>query len=375
MNYRKVLLNVIWIVALLVASYMIMGYLSSLKPNPETKAREDIKLYVKAAQVVYGSNQSLVEASGRLSSQEEIDLSAEVQGQIIQGDVPLKSGTTFKKGDLLLRIFDEEAKNNLKASKSRFMHGIANILPDIRIDFPTSYATYEGFFNAIKIDKPLPGLPNVGSEKEKVFLASRNILNDYYSIKSAEVRLSRYRILAPFDGTFTNVFMEVGSIANMGSRIASLIRTDKLELSVPVEADDIYWINIGDEVAVSTQDGEHNWKGSVVRKSGFVDAGTQSITVFVNVKATASNPLYQGQYLLASFSNKTVANSMEIPRNAIFNKNKVYVVEDGLLKVHEINVFKTTATTAIFSGLEAGSWVVTEPLINATENTKAEILK
>lgn len=374
MNYRKLLVNSILIFILLVGSYLMMGYLARLKTLPESKPREEIKLYVRAQKVTYGTNQTLVTATGRLSSQEEIDLSAEVQGQILPGDHLLKPGTTFKKGDLLCRIFDEEAKNNLKASKSRFMNGLAGILPDIRIDFPESYPVYEAFFSALKIDQPLPELPKIGSEKEKVFLASRNILNDYFSIKSAEVRLSKYRILATFDGTFTHVYMEAGSIANMGSRIASMIRTDKLELSVPVEAADIYWIEIGDKVVVSTQDGQHSWKGKVARKSGFVDPGTQSITVYVNVEAGPENPLYQGQYLKATFSSKTVENSMEIPRNAVFNKNKVYTVEDHMLKIHEIQVLKTTETTVLFSGLDENKWVVTEPLINATENTKAEIL-
>jgi multidrug efflux pump subunit AcrA (membrane-fusion protein) len=375
MNWRKVLINFLLIIVVLVSSYFIMEYLSSMKTTPESKPRQDTKLYVRAQEVNYETNSAVISAMGRLSSQEEVDLTSEVQGEILQGSVVLREGSTFSKGQLLVRIFDEEVRNNLKASKSRFMNGIASILPDIRIDFPESYSKYEAFFSSIKIDEPLPELPGLDSEKEKVFLASRNILNDYYSIKSAEVRVGRYKMYAPFDGTFTNVFMEVGSIANMGSRIASMIRTDKLELSVPVEAQDIYWIKVGDKVTVTTEDGLHSWQGEVARKSGYVDPGTQSINVFVNVKPKKGSPLYQGQYLRATFSNKTIENSIEIPRNAIFDKNKVYIVEDDLLAVREVNIHKTTSKTVILSGLETGKWVVTEPLINVSEGTSAEILK
>ncbi len=375
MNWRKFLLNILFIIIVIAIAYFVMGYLSSMKTTPESKPRKDAILYVRAKQVNYETNSAVISATGRLSSQEEVDLTSEVQGQILQGNVVLREGTTFRKGDLLLRIFDEEVKNNLKASKSRFMNGIASILPDIRIDYPESYTKYEDFFNSIKIDKPLPELPGLDSEKEKVFLASRNILNDYYSIKSTEVRVERYKLYAPFDGTFTNVFMEVGSVANMGSRIASMIRTDKLELSVPVEAQDIYWIQVGDKVKASTQDGMHSWDGVVVRKSGFVDPGTQSITVYVNLIPSPGNQLYQGQYLKATFSNKTIENSIEIPRNAIFDKNKVFVVENDLLAVRQVNIHKMTSKTVIFSGLEANAWVVTEPLINVSEGASAEILK
>ena len=356
-------------------SFFIMQYLQGLKTSPESRPREEAKLYVRAQKVHYKDNKAEINATGRLSSQQEVDLSSEVQGQMLSGNVLLKEGVSFKKGDLLIRIFDEEAKNNLKASKSRFMNGIAGILPDIRIDFPESYDKYVAFFNSIEIEKPLPALPKTESDKEKVFLASRNILNDYFSIKSAEVRLAKYRLYAPFNGTFTHVYMEVGSVANMGSRIASMIRTDKLELSVPIETQDIYWINVGDKVDVTTQDGTHTWKGVVARKSGFVDPGTQSITVYVNLKPSPGNPLYQGQYLKASFSNIVVKNSMEIPRNAIFNKDKVFIVEDSVLMQKEVNVYKLTSKTAIISGLDTTKWVVTEPLINVTEGSNAEILK
>ena len=375
MNWRKLLINLGLIILVIAISYFIMQYLQGLKTTPESRPREAAKLYVRAEKVAYADNWAEISATGRLSSQQEVDLSSEVQGQILPGNVLLKEGANFKKGNLLVKIFDEEAKNNLKASKSRFMNGIAGILPDIRIDFPESYDKYVAFFNSVEIDKPLPALPKTDSDKEKVFLASRNILNDYFSIKSAEVRLGKHKLYAPFNGTFTNVYMEVGSVANMGSRIASMIRTDKLELSVPIETQDIYWINVGDNVDVTTQDGTHTWEGVVARKSGFVDPGTQSISVYVNLKPSPGNPLYQGQYLKATFSNITIENSLEIPRNAIFDKNKVFIVEDSLLQIREVNVYKLTPKTAIISGPETGKWVVTEPLINVSEGSLAEILK
>jgi RND family efflux transporter MFP subunit len=230
------------------------------------------------------------------------------------------------------------------------------------------------FFNDVKINEPLPPLPQTDSEKEKVFLASRNILNDYYSIKSAEVRLSRYKIYAPFDGTFTAVFLEPGSVANPGTRIASMIRTDKLELEVPIRTDDAYWINVGDKVQVSTKDFRVSWTGKVVRKSSFMDPNTQTISVYVALSSKKDKPLYQGQFLRAEFASKTLDNSMEIPRNAVFSKDKVFTVEEGKLREHKIDVLKTNETTVLFTGLPEGIDLVVEPLVNARDGFNAEIL-
>jgi len=374
MNLRKSLISIVTIIILFVLSYFLYGMLSNMEESPEEKKREDLKLFVHTEKVTYTTNTAKIIETGRLSSQHKVDLSAEVQGQILPGNVILKEGTNFKKGDLLIRIFDDEAKNNLKASKSRFMNGIAAILPDIRIDFPESYQKYQDFFNSIKIDKPLPELPKLDSDKEKVFLASRNILNDYFNIKSSEVRFAKYRLYAPFNGTFTAVYLETGSVANPGSRIASMIRTDKLELEISVRIEDVYWINVGDKVNVSTKDRHNTWAGLVVRKSNFMDPSSQAVTVYVALKPEKNKPLFPGQYLNAEFASKTLENSMEIPRNAVFNKNKVFTIVDGLLSENTVNILKSNETTVLISGLSVGADVVVEPLVNAKEGFKAEIL-
>ena len=374
MNWRKTLISLLAVAVLFGIAWALSGLLSGMAESPEEKQREDIKLFVKTEKVAYSTNEARIVETGRLSSQQTVDLSAEVQGQILRGDVVLREGTKFKKGDLLVNIFDEEARNNLKASKSRFMNGIAGILPDIRIDFPESYQKYMDFFNSIEIDESLPPLPKTDSDKEKVFLASRNILNDYYSIKSAEVRLSKYKLYAPFDGTFTAVYLEPGSVANPGNRIASMIRTDKLELEVPVRIEDAYWIEEGDEVEVTTKDKHVHWTGKVVRKSDFMDPGSQTISVFVSLDQEKNKPLFPGQYLRAEFAAKIIEGSMKIPRNAVFNKNRVFTVENGKLKENPVEVLKSGETWALISGVPAGAELVVEPLVNAKEGYNAEIL-
>jgi len=374
MNWRKSLVSIVILMVLFVLSSFLYMVFSGMEEKTEDKQREEIKLFVKTEKVSYTTNQAKIVETGRLSSQHSVDLSAEVQGEILPGNVILREGSKFRKGDLLVRIFDEEARNNLKASKSRFLNAIAGILPDIKIDYPGSYKKYEDFFNSVKINEPLPPLPEADSEAEKIFLASRNILNDYFSIKSAEVRLSKYNLYAPFDGSFTMVYLEPGSVANPGSRIASMIRTDKLELEVPVRIEDAYWINTGDQVTVSTKDHNLSWVGTVARKSDFMDPATQAITVFVALVPGKDKPLFQGQYLLAEFAAKTLPESMEIPRNAVFESDKVFAVVDGKLKKEEIRVLKTNETSVIFSGLPVGIEIVVEPLVNAKEGFNAEIL-
>ncbi len=372
MKIRKVM---IVLVLLLLGAVLGMKILSGFRKDPPKRPPQEIKRFVKAEKVAYRDIESQVVGTGRLSSMQQVDVIAEVQGKILAGDVPLKKGQPFKKGVLLFRVYDREARLGLLARKSRFLNAIANLLPDFKVDYPGSYQSWTRFLGSIDIAKKLPALPAFASIQEKIFLAGRNILSDYYSIKSEEVRLKKYSIHAPFAGTFIEVSLEAGSVANPGSRIGKIIRTDKLELEVPVEVHNADWVKTGDRVLVRTEDGSKEWTGKVLRKSAFVEPRTQSISVFVGLESSAEKPLFLGLYLKAVFPGVVVRDAMQIPRNAVFNKNEVFIVKEGRLTKQEVIIHKIDEKSLIFSGLEEGLDLVVEPLVNAAENTKAEIIK
>lgn len=374
MKERKIVI-VVAILVILGVSFGGMLLLESMKEVPEKEIKEVPKKYVLAKQVAYTETNSNITASGRLESQDFFDVSAEVQGKILQAAVPLKKGQTFHQGQAIVRLYNKESVLNLKARKSRFLNAVANLLPDFKIDFTESYSKWQEFFKEINLDKNLPDLPEIKTEQEKIYLASKNILSDYFGIKSEEERLRKYTIWAPFSGSFSEVFLHSGSVANPGSRIATIIRTDKLELEVPVEEHEAKWIKVGDPVTITNQANDNKWQGRVLRKSNFVNPNTQSITVFVGLSSSAKNPIYKGMYLNAKFPGLTLAKTMEIPRNAVFNTNEVFTVQDSVLKKEEIIVHKINEKTMIISGLPVATELVMEPLINATENMKVHIIR
>ncbi|RLD82686.1 MAG: hypothetical protein DRJ15_00820 [Bacteroidetes bacterium] len=369
---QRKLTVVLSIVIILAVAFLAMSYFSSQKETPETAIPEEVVRKVKTLPVNYEQVSYIISSTGRLGSQSYIDIISEVQGEILPGNVPMKKGQRFRKGELLIRIYDEITDYNLKASKSRFQNSIANILPDFKIDYPEDYQMIKDFFDAVKINDPLPELPEITSDQQRIFLASRNILNDYFNIKSSEIQLGKHSIYAPFNGTFTDVMLEVGSIANPGSRLAKIINTGMLELEVPINVNDVKWISKGDKVIANAEDGSGEWTGTVVRKADYVDRNTQSVSVFISVQNNSENPLYEGQYLRASFDGEITGNAMEIPRRAVFNNNMVYVVNDNILRKAEINILRINQESMIFNGLEEGEYVVVEPLVNVVEGSVVE---
>jgi hypothetical protein len=163
--------------------------------------------------------------------------------------------------------------------------------------------------------------------------------------------------------------MEVGAYANAGARVARAIRTDQLELEVSLRRADAAWVQIGDAVTVSSKDGSATWNGHVIRKSRFVDENTQRQEIFVRLDNGGSQPLLAGEYLVATFPVRPIDNVMEIPRNAVFNFDEVFLVKSGRLAKSHINVIKENERTLLFNGLIEGDTLVVQQLINVSEGT------
>ncbi len=368
MGHKKII-SFLFILLIIGVSVGLAILFTKMKPKPEYAPPDQLRRMVETQLVRYDKINTSIEAPGRLVPGKTVEIISEAQGKILQGKVPLKKGQHFDKGDLLCKIYDEEQVLGIKASKSRFLNSLANALPDIKFDYPDDYDMVLDFFQKIDISKPLPNLPKLNDRSLKVFLASRDILNQYYTIQVAEERLRKHFIYAPFDGSIMEVYLQVGGFANIGTRIAKVIETEIMELEVPVFLQDLPWISIGDKVKVYDETRTQSWNGKVARISDFIDPTTQSASVFVQVRNTKENPVYPGMYLIAVFNGKTVDEAMEIPRQAVFNQDEVFIVVDSTLQKSKINILKINRHSLVFNGLEEGTEIVVEPLINVKEGT------
>lgn len=354
---------------ILLLAYGIMRFLAAQRPPDPVRQSVEARRFVRIELVDYENIPAAVVEPGRVSSVAEVDIVSEASGKIEQGAVPLKKGAGFSKGDVLFVVYPDEAILALKARKSRYQNTLAGILPDLAIDYPEYEEAYHRFFSSISVDKPLPALPEINNDQLKIFLASRNVISEYYGIQSDELQLKRRTVTAPFDGTYKEVNMEVGAYTNAGGRVATAIRTDQLEIEVPLRPAYAAWLKIGDPVAVKSDETFGTWEGHVIRKSKFVDENTQRQSIFVQVNNGKSQPLMAGEYLTATFPVRPIENVMEIPRNAVFNFNEVFLVKSGRLAKATINVVKENERTLFFNGLNEGDTLVIQQLINVSEGT------
>ena len=368
----KVLLIIIGILGGAVA---LTIFFIKLKKNPESNVKQQFSRYVKAKKVAYADLPCVIETSGRMMSYNEVIITSSVSGTLKEGNVPFKTGQSFKAGQLLLMIYDDEFIYSHYARKSRFLQTLANMLPDLKVDFPEAFDKWNYFFQSVHIKDYLPDLPNIESPKERVYLASKSILNDYYTIKSEEARLDKYSIRAPFDGTINEVSQQIGAYVNAGARLSVISRTDLYEIEVPVITAEISFVRKNQSVDVLDESGDLGWSGVVSRISNVVDPSTQSVSVFCQIRNNQNRPLFDGRYHQVRIHGLSVKDALSIPRNALYNGNEVYVIGNEKAIKKKVSVVKYNENTAFINGLEPGEELAVEPLTNLTGNAKFEIIR
>ena len=377
MKIRKIIISVI--ILILIGLFFMVGSISyqSGVNYGETNAEEIRASKIKNVSAVVSSkfvnvemvsNETypvMVSGSGRVMAGTMINISSEVQG-LLNSPISLKKGTSFKKGDLLFRIRDTDAKLMLAARKSNYLSQWTSVLPDLAIDHSEQYDKWYDFFNSIAVDQPLEEFPKFTTSKEKNFIISRKLLAEYLNIKSDEYRLTKYFQVAPFNGSIVEAYIDQGAIVNPGSPVIQIIRDDELEIEIPLAVKYMQKIKIGSPVTLIENDIE--FKGKVVRIGNFINAKTQSVPVYV--KPINKLPLYYGMYV-AKLELNALEMVSKIPRTAIFGENKIYTVnKDSTIHSTEINIKSSDDIYYYVDNLKDSIYYLPQPIINAKDSIK-----
>ncbi len=366
-NILKALLGL----GIIVLGYFGMTYLGSMKQEAPRKPVEKRVRNVETRRIGNGDLATTLDVQGRLQAYNKIELYSEVGGVVEESSRPLKEGTYFPKGEVILRINAEEARLNLQAQKATLLNSIAQIMPDLKIDYPNSFSAWEAYLDAFDVDATLPELPTAVDQQEKLFVAGRNLQTQYYTIKSLEERLSKYVIRAPFSGVLTTVAIDRGAVVRAGQALGELMATGYYELVATVPLSDLYYLQTGGQVTLYSEDIDGKWDGTIRRISDQIDESTQTVDVYVGVSGKG---LREGMYLRGEATAVTLENVVEIDRTLLIDEKEVYVVEqDSLLRLQGVTVRKANRTTAIVSGLPDGTELLTSTVPGAFDGMLVKI--
>ncbi len=363
---RKIILAILGIV-IVVVSVMLSGVIIDSKPVYGSRSKNSIK-EVYTQEVVNQTIKTTVPANGVLVAYQRVTLTSRVQGVLQQIDPLFKAGQTYQQGTLVYQIDDADYRASVRAARANFLSLLTSILPDLQLDFSSEFDQWSSFLSQFSVEQPVPEFPQM-SDKLKLFISGKGVLSSYYNLQNMEQNLAYYRFRAPFTGVLIDAQMTEGSLIRPGQQIGVFIKTGLYELAVQLPKTYVDFISEGSKVVLHSLDGNQQYSGTINRINAAVDAQTQSVQVFILVE---DDSLREGVYLNAQLDGIAIDQAFSVKRGLLNENQQLFIVEDEILKLKQVEVLYYTETHAIVRGIEDGVKLLAIPVLGAYEGMEVK---
>jgi len=369
---RKFLKFVAPIVVLIAGIGSIVA-LGAAKEAPEKKeeAPRPVSLHVDEVRAEHVTLS--VHTQGEVSPKTEIDLVSQVSGRIVSISESFAVGASFGPDTTLIKIEDSDYTLAVTSAEARVAEANVRLekeLADARIK-------RKQWQDWVQDGTPTPlalNAPQVAEAQAKLRAAEADL-------EKAKLALSRTKIHVPFHGRVLERKAGVGQFVNIGASLGRVFATDKVEIRLPLTDSQLAELNLPIGFVATTDNAPsvtlkatiggkfHTWKGRIVRTHASVDQQTRlmyAVAEVIDPYGTASShgmPLAVGLFVSAEVDGVQSQQALVMPRDALRNKDKVYVIKDDKLEIRTVSILSTTVDQVIVTmGVEAGEKVVTSPV-------------
>lgn len=295
-----------------------------------------------------------VPISGRIRAKNRVELFPEVQGRITAGNKPFREGTSYQEGETILKLDDSEARLQVQSSRSKFTTLVSALMADIKLDHPETFPRYEDWFQTLSADKPVSPVPDF-EEDARRFLESKGVYELYYSIKSAENRLEKFTVRAPFSGIVSAAKAEPGQVVGPQFHLGTLVDPSLFILNASIDPDDTKWVLPGQSLEVANMDQNRIYSASVVRVNPSLDPASQQVYVYLEV---SGKDLREGMYLESEIKSESNRELSRIPKSALLRTGDVLAKRDGNLAEVPVDIVDLERAYLWVRGLQNGDEIV-----------------
>ncbi len=329
----------------------------------------------------------VLESYGTVQPRTRSILVAQVGGLIVSVNPNVRAGGFFEKGDVLATIDSRDYEADVRISSASLMDS-RQTLAEAEARTEQAREDWARLGNSGEPSDLVLRLPQLEAAKARVISAES-------SLQKAELDLERTGIVAPFAGRILRQLADVGQVVSTNTQLAEIYATDNVEIRLPLRNRDLPYIDLpesyryqevadaaGGEVEIISQLGDAaSWEAELVRTESAIDETARQLHVIAMIEDPYGEqidgrvPLKIGQYVTAKLQGKTLSGALVIPNSTIYQGTYVYVVEDGILRRHDIEIdWQNDNEAIISSGLAAGDALVTTALGQVTSGIRVSIV-
>jgi RND family efflux transporter MFP subunit len=371
------------------AVLVVAMLVSCTKPPVPKAAKASGPIEVETGPVGSREIQRVVDSVGTLFPYEEVVVSAEIEGRV--DEVRHDLGDAVRKGDVLVRISDEEQRYILAQNEAQLRQSLERLglqretdrvadldeTPEVRrakADLREAEMRYRRIRSLVDqrigaqadLDAAATRFQAMQAGYDGSRNQARNLIQEVERFK-ALVDLQRKKlrdttVRAPFDAMVKERQVNTGQYVRPNAPLFSLVKINPLRLRLEVPERLAPWTKIGHAAAVSLEAFENRtFRGRVWRISPTVDQTKRTFVVEVLID-NPDNALKPGSYARASMETQKVDQIVTAPARAVayvLGSNKAYVVdESGRIEAREVKTGDRFGDEVeILEGLRAGERV------------------
>ena len=317
-----------------------------------------------------------IKSTGTTTPITQTVLTSEVGGEVIYRSKKFSEGSSVISGEILAKIDDTDLQLQYKNALLQ--------LASAEVQFAVQQAEAEIAQEAW--DQVGEGIPQeLTTKKPQLKQAKAALEVAKAQVQSAEKKLNKTEITAPYTGRIQNINIDLGSTIIPGQPVGSMYTSNEIEVTLSVKDSDLQFLDIpmdgrklnSDQKSIviikSLYKGEmQEWAGNLERVDGVIDPMTRMIKLIANFKNNfieKTKPILPiGLFVEAEINGKQLENIFMIPNSALTpNDELLFLNQDDALEIRKVSVLtKMKNHILVKEGMEAGERVVISKLSIAT---------
>lgn len=279
-------------------------------------------------------------ASGTLIPAEETELHPEASGRVVVINLP--EGKTVHKGDLLLKVFDEDLKTQLVKTESQLKQ---------------AQITEQRLAELLK---------SKGVSQQEYDVAALQVQTLKSEMELIRISLSKTELRAPYDGILGLRRISPGAYVTPANAIATIrsVHILKLDFAIPEKYSN--QLRIGQTVYFTVEGSTEKYQATVEATEQSISADSRNLQVRALVK-NAGSGLLPGHFAEVRLSLGNKPKALMIPNQAIIPQardKKVIVSRNGKAQFVTVKTgIRQSDLIEITSGLEPGDTVATTGIL------------
>ena len=367
---------VLIIIFSLLLSYLLW-FLGQVQPKP-VEELDPPDVIVKTLTTI--DYQVKINSTGTTEPLTQTVLNSEVGGEVIYRSKKFSEGSSVLVGEILAKIDDTDLQLQYKNALLQ----LANAEVQYSLQLAESEVAKEAWEEIGDGDASDLTLKKPQLKQAKALLDVAKA-----QVESAEKKLNKTEITAPYTGRIQNVNIDLGTTILPGQPIGAMYTSSEIEITLAVKDSDLQFLSIpmdGRKLNVNEKSNviiktfykgkNQSWKGNLERVDGVIDPITRMINliaVFKNDFIEKDKPtLPIGLFVEAKIDGILLKNVFKIPSSALSADNTIYIVDkNNNLELRKLKVLKKYNEYVIVKDdLQVGERIVISKLNNASVGMK-----